>query len=269
MENYDEFCDDLDDDVFLQALASVEANSSFLDTSNPVQPQLKNPPNASALVAAPSNAPKAFAPQSTAVRDDRNQKGIGKQGAAQNRGNGKAERQRTLMESFGGGSSGSGQQGNQGAARPVVQGKVSHISGAIPTTISSNAKALKSAQSATVSTPTSPASGYIPNLHKVDPEAMKTWIYPTNVSVRDYQFNIVSRSLFVNTLVALPTGLGKTFIAAVVMFNYFRWFPEGRIVFMAPTKPLVAQQIEACFKITGIPQVIAFGNKRNVALLTT
>ncbi|RKO92847.1 P-loop containing nucleoside triphosphate hydrolase protein, partial [Blyttiomyces helicus] len=87
-----------------------------------------------------------------------------------------------------------------------------------------------------------------------DPEAIKTWIYPTNCSARDYQFNITQKALFSNTLVALPTGLGKTLIAAVVMFNYFRWFPEGKIVFMAPTKPLVAQQIEACYKITGIPQ---------------
>ncbi|KAJ3288554.1 hypothetical protein HK104_008100 [Borealophlyctis nickersoniae] len=88
----------------------------------------------------------------------------------------------------------------------------------------------------------------------IDPEAAKTWIYPTNYAVRDYQFNIVQRCLFVNTLVALPTGLGKTLIAAVVMYNFFRWFPGGKIVFMAPTKPLVAQQIEACFKVTGIPQ---------------
>ena len=49
-------------------------------------------------------------------------------------------------------------------------------------------------------------------------------------------------------------GLGKTFIAAVVMFNFYRWYPLGKIVFMAPTKPLVAQQIEACFNVMGIPQ---------------
>ncbi|KAH7681035.1 RNA helicase protein [Dioscorea alata] len=88
----------------------------------------------------------------------------------------------------------------------------------------------------------------------IDVEAAKTWIYPINVPLRDYQFSITKSALFSNTLVALPTGLGKTLIAAVVMFNYFRWFPEGKIVFTAPSRPLVMQQIEACHNIVGIPQ---------------
>ncbi|KAH9006014.1 P-loop containing nucleoside triphosphate hydrolase protein [Lactarius hatsudake] len=33
----------------------------------------------------------------------------------------------------------------------------------------------------------------------------------------------------------------------------YRWFPEGKVVFVAPTKPLVAQQVEACHKTCGIP----------------
>lgn len=57
-----------------------------------------------------------------------------------------------------------------------------------------------------------------------------------------------------NTLVSLPTGLGKTLIAAVVMYNYYRWFPTGKVVFCAPTRPLVTQQIEACYNIMGIPE---------------
>jgi ATP-dependent DNA helicase MPH1 len=92
-----------------------------------------------------------------------------------------------------------------------------------------------------------------PTHHHIDTEAAKTWIYPTNVSFREYQFNIVQRALFDNILVSLPTGLGKTFIAATVMFNYYRWFPRSKIVFVAPTKPLVSQQVEACFKICGVP----------------
>ncbi|XP_037359165.1 Fanconi anemia group M protein isoform X2 [Talpa occidentalis] len=80
------------------------------------------------------------------------------------------------------------------------------------------------------------------------------WIYPTNCPVRDYQLHISRTALFCNTLVCLPTGLGKTFIAAVVMYNFYRWFPSGKVVFMAPTKPLVTQQIEACYRVMGIPQ---------------
>ena len=54
---------------------------------------------------------------------------------------------------------------------------------------------------------------------EADRLAARRWIYPLNQSRRDYQFNIVKKCLFDNTLVALPTGLGKTFIAGVVMLN--------------------------------------------------
>jgi Fanconi anemia group M protein len=78
----------------------------------------------------------------------------------------------------------------------------------------------------------------------IDPVAAKTWIYPVNIPLRDYQFSIVKTTLFSNTLVSLPTGLGKTLFAAVVMYNYSRWFPAGKIVFTAPSRPLVIQQTE-------------------------
>ncbi|ODN04387.1 Fanconi anemia group M protein, partial [Orchesella cincta] len=85
-----------------------------------------------------------------------------------------------------------------------------------------------------------------------DPSLGSIWIYPTNRSVRDYQFNIVQTALFHNTLVSLPTGLGKTFISAVVMYNFQRWYPRGLVVFMAPTRPLVTQQLDACHNTVGI-----------------
>ena len=80
------------------------------------------------------------------------------------------------------------------------------------------------------------------------------WIYPSNLPTRSYQYNIVQKALFTNTLVTLPTGLGKTFIAAVVMYNFYRWYPSGKVIFLAPTKPLVAQQVKACYNIMGIPK---------------
>ncbi|KAI1106709.1 P-loop containing nucleoside triphosphate hydrolase protein [Jackrogersella minutella] len=94
-----------------------------------------------------------------------------------------------------------------------------------------------------------------PTHHELDLEAMKTWVYPTNLGpTRDYQFSIVKNGLFNNTLVALPTGLGKTFIAATIMLNFFRWTKSAKIIFVAPTKPLVSQQVDACFNIAGIPR---------------
>ncbi|KAH8700671.1 P-loop containing nucleoside triphosphate hydrolase protein, partial [Talaromyces proteolyticus] len=93
-----------------------------------------------------------------------------------------------------------------------------------------------------------------PTHHDLDTEAMRTWVYPTNLGrIRDYQFNITQKGLFYNLLVALPTGLGKTFIAATIMLNWFRWTKKAQIVFVAPTKPLVTQQVTACLGIAGIP----------------
>ncbi|GBG29843.1 ATP-dependent DNA helicase MPH1 [Hondaea fermentalgiana] len=100
-----------------------------------------------------------------------------------------------------------------------------------------------------------------------DAEAIKTWVYPTSESYpkREYQFSIVRAALLRNTLVVLPTGLGKTFIAAVVMFNIMRWFPTGKVIFVAPTKPLVSQQVEACHKIVGIDESLTGRMMGNIA----
>ncbi|ODQ51059.1 P-loop containing nucleoside triphosphate hydrolase protein, partial [Saitoella complicata NRRL Y-17804] len=93
-----------------------------------------------------------------------------------------------------------------------------------------------------------------PTHHELDLDAAKRWIYPLNMTVRDYQFNIVQKALFHNVLCALPTGLGKTLIASVVMRNWYDWAPKSKVIFMAPTKPLIAQQLDACYKICGIPK---------------
>ncbi|CAO1440706.1 unnamed protein product [Diamesa tonsa] len=86
-----------------------------------------------------------------------------------------------------------------------------------------------------------------------DKNSGNSWIFPRNYEKRQYQYNISKAALFKNTLVVLPTGLGKTFIASVIIYNIFRWFPRSKIIFMAPTRPLVAQQIDACYSVVGIP----------------
>ena len=82
--------------------------------------------------------------------------------------------------------------------------------------------------------------------------AAKHWVYPSHIPERKYQLHAISRALFSNTLVCYPTGLGKTLIAAVVMHNFVRWFPKSKVVFIAPTKPLVSQQMKACQNFMGL-----------------
>ena len=60
------------------------------------------------------------------------------------------------------------------------------------------------------------------------------------VERRRYQIAIASTALLKNTLVVLPTGLGKTVIALLVIAS--RLLNEsGKVLFLAPTKPLVEQ----------------------------
>jgi len=57
---------------------------------------------------------------------------------------------------------------------------------------------------------------------------------------RDYQRNIAGTCGEKSTLVVLPTGMGKTVIAARVIAAVLRQ-RGGRVLFLAPTKPLVEQ----------------------------
>ena len=61
------------------------------------------------------------------------------------------------------------------------------------------------------------------------------------VQFREYQRNISNRALNKNTLVILPTALGKTIISLLVSINTLYNYRRKRILILAPTKPLVNQ----------------------------
>lgn len=88
--------------------------------------------------------------------------------------------------------------------------------------------------------------------HSIDPSTADTYLYPNAYEHRPYQQSMVQEALSQNTLVSLPTGTGKTLIAAVVLKAHLRWFPNGLCVFLAMTRPLVNQQIDSCRRAVGI-----------------
>ena len=61
---------------------------------------------------------------------------------------------------------------------------------------------------------------------------------------RDYQKNIFETAREKNTLVVLPTGLGKTLIALMLAVERKTKHPADKIVFLAPTRPLAEQHFE-------------------------
>src|SRR3989344_4247998 len=65
--------------------------------------------------------------------------------------------------------------------------------------------------------------------------------YLKNVVPRDYQKNIAETCLKKNCLVVIPTGLGKTLIALMVVIERLKAYPGEKVLFLAPTKPLAEQ----------------------------
>jgi len=65
-------------------------------------------------------------------------------------------------------------------------------------------------------------------------------IKPSTVEQRDYQTNIAATAAKESTLIVLPTGLGKTVVALIVIAEVLK-DRKGKVLFMAPTRPLVQQ----------------------------
>ncbi len=61
------------------------------------------------------------------------------------------------------------------------------------------------------------------------------------IEPREYQKSIIETAKNKNTLVVLPTGMGKTLIALMLSMDRLEKFPLSKIVFLAPTRPLAEQ----------------------------
>ena len=80
-------------------------------------------------------------------------------------------------------------------------------------------------------------------------------IRPESLESREYQLTIAMRALDANTLVVLPTGLGKTAVALIVAAS--RLYNEGgKVLMLAPTKPLVEQHLRFFEKLLVLPGTV-------------
>lgn len=76
-----------------------------------------------------------------------------------------------------------------------------------------------------------------------------------SVVPREYQQAIFEVAKNKNTLVVLPTGVGKTLIALMLAVERLKQHPMSKIVFLAPTKPLVEQHFDYFKK--NLPELFA------------
>ena len=77
------------------------------------------------------------------------------------------------------------------------------------------------------------------------------------VEERAYQVNIAKACLSRSTLVVLPTGMGKTVIAAMVIAEILRR-KGGKVLFLAPTKPLVEQHAASLKEVLIVERIAVF-----------
>ena len=68
-------------------------------------------------------------------------------------------------------------------------------------------------------------------------------VKPNSIEMRDYQTSLASQAKTQNSLVVLPTGLGKTTIALQVILDILSQ-KKGGVLFLAPTRVLVNQHFE-------------------------
>ncbi len=87
-------------------------------------------------------------------------------------------------------------------------------------------------------------------------------IKPGTVEQRLYQLALAGEAIKKSSLIVLPTGLGKTVVALLVMVSRL---PKGKVLLLSPTKPLVEQHAAFFKDILNIPteNVVLFTGNTN------
>ena len=82
------------------------------------------------------------------------------------------------------------------------------------------------------------------------------------IKYRQYQEDIVNRALYNNSLVVIPTSLGKTIVALLVSLDILFNWKKSKVLILAPTRPLVFQHFQLFKKNTFLlDQCIALTGK--------
>lgn len=81
------------------------------------------------------------------------------------------------------------------------------------------------------------------------------FIKQDSVEKREYQYNIAKSAANTSTLVVLPTGMGKTIIALLVIADELA--KDRNILFLAPTKPLVNQHAQSLTNFLTLSNTVA------------
>ena len=75
------------------------------------------------------------------------------------------------------------------------------------------------------------------------------------IQQREYQINIAIQCVGKNSLVVLPTGLGKTLIAVYVAAKTLELYPDdSKVIILAPTRPLITQHYDSFRSFLIIPE---------------
>lgn len=79
-------------------------------------------------------------------------------------------------------------------------------------------------------------------------------IIPQCLEKREYQVRILETAKKMNTLVVLPTGMGKTPLAIMLAADRLEKYPDSKVLILAPTRPLCAQHEKSFRDIMDLPK---------------